>query len=181
MFMTKNVATHEGWSEVDMRFDQLAADDGTPPKLRFAQCIRETMTKKCSELQTNAVYIVGNVALYCFMDSILGFVSFAFLHFGYHMKDQKRLILMIYDDDGDDDDDWEKFDFTLKDRVKFDIILKEALEWPDNNQNADVEDFDDKFNEVVKALWNPNNIKQVYEKSGANSAAADSLDEEPNY
>ncbi|KAH7522857.1 hypothetical protein ACOSP7_008923 [Xanthoceras sorbifolium] len=38
-FMTKNVGT-EGWSDVvAMRFDQLAAGDGTLPKSRFAQCI----------------------------------------------------------------------------------------------------------------------------------------------
>lgn len=37
-FMTNNVASEE-WSEVEMRFDQLASDDGRLPKSRFAQCI----------------------------------------------------------------------------------------------------------------------------------------------
>ncbi|KAK1584283.1 hypothetical protein Q3G72_031540 [Acer saccharum] len=38
-FINKNFATNEGWSEVDMRFDQLASDDGMLPRSRFAQCI----------------------------------------------------------------------------------------------------------------------------------------------
>lgn len=37
-FMTKNVG-HEGWSEIEKRFHELAADDGTIPKSKFGQCI----------------------------------------------------------------------------------------------------------------------------------------------
>ncbi|KAK3200297.1 hypothetical protein Dsin_023712 [Dipteronia sinensis] len=60
------------------------------------------------------------------------------------------------------------------DKEKIENTLKEALEWLDDNQNADKDDFDDKLKEV-EAVCNPV-IKQVYEKSGS----TDSQDEEPN-
>ena len=54
--------------------------------------------------------------------------------------------------------------------------MKEALEWLNDNQNGEKEDFDDKLKEV-EAVCNPI-IKQVYEKSGGSSAGS-SKDEEP--
>jgi respiratory burst oxidase len=37
-FMTKNVGTDQGWSQVEKRFDELSLD-GKLPKTRFSQCI----------------------------------------------------------------------------------------------------------------------------------------------
>ena len=37
-FMTKNVGTDQGWSQVEKRFDELAVE-GKLPKTRFGQCI----------------------------------------------------------------------------------------------------------------------------------------------
>ncbi|KAF3976580.1 hypothetical protein CMV_000258 [Castanea mollissima] len=62
------------------------------------------------------------------------------------------------------------------DKEKIESALKEALEWLDDNQNAEKEDFDEKLKEVEE-VCNPV-IKQVYEKSGGSSAGAE--DEEPN-
>ncbi|KAK8542375.1 hypothetical protein V6N12_014972 [Hibiscus sabdariffa] len=62
------------------------------------------------------------------------------------------------------------------DKEKIENTLKEALEWLDDNQNGEKEDFDEKLKEV-EAVCNPI-IKQVYEKSGGSSGwSAD--DEEP--
>ena len=63
-----------------------------------------------------------------------------------------------------------------EDKEKIESTLKEALEWLDDNQNAEKEDFGEKLKEV-EAVCNPV-IKQVYEKSGGSSA--ESEDEEPN-
>ena len=62
------------------------------------------------------------------------------------------------------------------DKEKIESALKEALEWLDDNQNAEMEDFDEKLKEVEE-VCNPV-IKQVYEKSGGSSTGAE--DEEPN-
>ena len=62
------------------------------------------------------------------------------------------------------------------DKEKIENTLKEALEWLDDNQNAEKDDFDDKLKEV-EAVCNPV-IKQVYEKSGGSSSSSE--DEEPN-
>ena len=62
------------------------------------------------------------------------------------------------------------------DKEKIESTLKEALEWLDDNPNAEKEDFDEKLKEV-EAVCNPV-IKQVYEKSGGSSAETE--DEEPN-
>ena len=62
------------------------------------------------------------------------------------------------------------------DKEKIESALKEALEWLDDNQNAEKEDFDEKLKEVEE-VCNPV-IKQVYEKSGGSSTGAE--DEEPN-
>lgn len=64
------------------------------------------------------------------------------------------------------------------DKEKIESTLKEALEWLDDNQNAEKDDFDEKLKEV-EAVCNPV-IKQVYDKSGGGSSSADSQDEEPN-
>ncbi|OAY44054.1 luminal-binding protein 5 [Manihot esculenta] len=61
------------------------------------------------------------------------------------------------------------------DKGKIDSTLKEALEWLDDNQNAEKDDYEEKLKEVEE-VCNPV-IKQVYEKSGRSSA--DSEDEEP--
>lgn len=63
-----------------------------------------------------------------------------------------------------------------EDKEKIESTLKEALEWLDDNQNAEKEDFGEKLKEV-EAVCNPV-IKQVYENSGGSSA--ESEDEEPN-
>ncbi|XP_010105626.2 luminal-binding protein 3, partial [Morus notabilis] len=62
------------------------------------------------------------------------------------------------------------------DKEKIERALKEALEWLDDNQNAEKEDYDEKLKEV-EAICNPV-IKQVYDKSGGSSASSD--EEEPN-
>ncbi|KAK8480427.1 hypothetical protein V6N11_057128 [Hibiscus sabdariffa] len=62
------------------------------------------------------------------------------------------------------------------DKEKIENTLKEALEWLDDNQNGEKEDFDEKLKEV-EAVCNPI-IKQVYEKSGGSSGGS-ADDEEP--
>lgn len=64
------------------------------------------------------------------------------------------------------------------DKEKIESTLKEALEWLDDNQNADKDDFDEKLKEV-EAVCNPV-IKQVYEKSGGASSGDSQDEEEPN-
>ncbi|XVF06012.1 hypothetical protein REPUB_Repub06bG0011400 [Reevesia pubescens] len=65
------------------------------------------------------------------------------------------------------------------DKEKIENTLKEALEWLDDNQNGEKEDFDEKLKEV-ETVCNPI-IKQVYEKSGgSNYSAGSEDDEEPN-
>lgn len=54
------------------------------------------------------------------------------------------------------------------DKEKIEAALKEALEWLDDNQNAEKEDFEEKMKEV-EAVCNPV-IKQAYEKSGGKPA-----------
>lgn len=62
------------------------------------------------------------------------------------------------------------------DKEKIENVLKETLEWLDDNQNAEKDDFEEKLKEV-EAVCNPV-IKQVYEKSGGSSSSFD--DEESN-
>ncbi|KAL5580782.1 hypothetical protein UlMin_013224 [Ulmus minor] len=57
------------------------------------------------------------------------------------------------------------------DKEKIESTLKEALEWLDDNQNVEKEDYDKKLKEV-EAICNPV-IKQVYEKSGGSSAGSE--------
>ncbi|PON81708.1 Heat shock protein 70 family [Trema orientale] len=62
------------------------------------------------------------------------------------------------------------------DKEKIESTLKETLEWLDDNQNAEKEDYDEKLKEV-EAVCNPV-IKQVYEKSSGSSSGSE--DEESN-
>lgn len=64
------------------------------------------------------------------------------------------------------------------DKEKIESSLKEALEWLDDNQNAEKDDYDEKLKEV-EAVCNPV-IKQVYDKSGSGSAGSQDDDEEPH-
>ena len=57
------------------------------------------------------------------------------------------------------------------DKEKIESTLKEALEWLDDNQNAEKDDYEEKLKEV-EAVCNPV-IKQVYEKSGGSSSSSD--------
>ena len=67
----------------------------------------------------------------------------------------------------------DKIDSDDKERIE--TALKEALEWLDDNQNAEKDDYGEKLKEVEE-VCDPV-IKQVYEKSGS---SADSEYEEPN-
>jgi heat shock protein 5 len=62
------------------------------------------------------------------------------------------------------------------DKEKIDIALKEALEWLDDNQSAEKEDFEEKLKEV-EAVCNPI-ITEVYQKSGGPGAASDEDEDE---
>lgn len=53
------------------------------------------------------------------------------------------------------------------DKTKIESALKDALEWLDDNQNADKDDYDEKMKEL-EAVCNPV-IKMAYEKSGGSS------------
>ncbi|KAH7516347.1 hypothetical protein FEM48_Zijuj10G0125400 [Ziziphus jujuba var. spinosa] len=68
----------------------------------------------------------------------------------------------------------EKID--LEDKEKMEITLKEALEWLEENQNAEKDDFVEKLKEV-ESVCNPV-IKQAYEKSGGDESSADFEDED---
>ncbi|KAK9161534.1 hypothetical protein Syun_007875 [Stephania yunnanensis] len=62
------------------------------------------------------------------------------------------------------------------DKEKIESALKEALEWLDDNQNAEKDDFEEKLKEV-EAVCNPV-IKGVYEKSGGAAASSGSDDDD---
>lgn len=63
-----------------------------------------------------------------------------------------------------------------EDKEKIEAALKEALDWLDDNQNADKDEYNEKLR-GVEAVCNPV-IKQVYEKSGGASSSSDG-EEEP--
>ncbi|XP_052191954.1 heat shock 70 kDa protein BIP1-like [Diospyros lotus] len=68
-----------------------------------------------------------------------------------------------------------------EDKEKMEGALKEALEWLDDNQSAEKDEFEEKMKEV-EAVCSPV-IKQAYEKAGATSAGSqddDDEEEEPN-
>ncbi|KAJ6359738.1 hypothetical protein OIU77_003862 [Salix suchowensis] len=67
----------------------------------------------------------------------------------------------------------DKIDSDDKERIE--TALKESLEWLDDNQNAEKDDYEEKLKEVEE-VCNPV-IKKVYQKSGS---SADSEYEEPN-
>jgi len=62
------------------------------------------------------------------------------------------------------------------DREKVEAAIKEALEWLDDHQNAEEEDYEEKMKEV-EAVCNPV-IKKAYEHSG--SKPPEQEEEEPN-
>uniref|UniRef100_A0A7N0R7S4 Uncharacterized protein n=1 Tax=Kalanchoe fedtschenkoi TaxID=63787 RepID=A0A7N0R7S4_KALFE len=64
------------------------------------------------------------------------------------------------------------------DKEKMESALKEALEWLDDNQSADKDEFVEKLKEV-EAVCNPV-IKEVYEKSGVSNSSEDLDDEDLN-
>ncbi|XP_062085406.1 luminal-binding protein 3-like [Humulus lupulus] len=57
------------------------------------------------------------------------------------------------------------------DKEKIDSTLKEALEWLDDNQNVEKEDYDEKLKEVEE-VCNPV-IQKVYQRSGGASSSSD--------
>lgn len=63
------------------------------------------------------------------------------------------------------------------DKEKIETALKESLEWLDDNQNADTDEYGEKLREV-ESVCNPV-IKKAYEKSGGASPSSDAEDEEP--
>ncbi|CAA6673343.1 unnamed protein product [Spirodela intermedia] len=69
---------------------------------------------------------------------------------------------------GDKDKLADKLEAGEKEKVE--AALKEALEWLDDNQNAEKEDYDEKLKEV-EAVCNPI-ISAVYQRSGGPPAAA---------
>ncbi|PON81706.1 Heat shock protein 70 family [Trema orientale] len=62
------------------------------------------------------------------------------------------------------------------DKEKIESALKEALEWLDDNQDADKEDYDEQLKEV-EAVCTPI-IKQVYENSGRSDGSSSPDDED---
>ncbi|KAK6915597.1 Heat shock protein 70 family [Dillenia turbinata] len=67
----------------------------------------------------------------------------------------------------------EKIDSEDKERIE--NTLKEAIEWLDDNPNAEKDEYEEKMKEV-EAVCNPV-IKKAYEKSGGSSNAEDDDDE----
>lgn len=65
------------------------------------------------------------------------------------------------------------------DKEKVEAALKEALEWMEENQNADKDDFEEKMKEV-EAVCNPV-IKMAYEKSGGKASASDDSEEDDSH
>ncbi len=75
---------------------------------------------------------------------------------------------------GDKDKLADKIDSDDKETI--DTALKEVLEWSDDNQTAEKEDYDEKLKEV-EAICNPI-ITKVYQKSGGSGAGEESEDDE---
>lgn len=61
------------------------------------------------------------------------------------------------------------------DMERIENALKETLEWLDDNQSAEKDDYEEKLKEV-EALCNPI-IKQLYEKNGGRSSSFDDEEE----
>lgn len=64
------------------------------------------------------------------------------------------------------------------DKEKIDAALKEALEWLDENQSAEKEDYEEKLKEV-ESVCNPI-VTKVYQQSGGSSSEGDSDDDDSN-
>ena len=62
-----------------------------------------------------------------------------------------------------------------EDREKIDSALKDALDWLDDNQSAEKEDFEEKLKEV-EAVCNPI-VSKVYQQSGGPSSGSDDEDD----
>lgn len=63
-----------------------------------------------------------------------------------------------------------------EEKEKIDAALKDALEWLDDNQNAEKEDYDEKLKEV-EAVCNPI-ISAVYQRSGGAPGGSSSDDDD---
>ena len=63
-----------------------------------------------------------------------------------------------------------------EDKEKIDSALKDALDWLDDNQSAEKEDFEEKLKEV-EAVCNPI-VSKVYQQSGGPSSGSDDEDED---
>jgi len=64
------------------------------------------------------------------------------------------------------------------DKEKIDAALKEALEWLDENQSSEKEDYEAKLKEV-ESVCNPI-VTKVYQQSGGSSSEGDSDDDDSN-
>ncbi|XP_073117113.1 luminal-binding protein 3-like [Elaeis guineensis] len=64
------------------------------------------------------------------------------------------------------------------DKEMMESALKEAMEWLDDNQKAEKEDFDEKLKELEQ-VCNPI-IKKVYDKSGGARSPSESDDDDDN-
>ena len=62
-----------------------------------------------------------------------------------------------------------------EDKEKIDSALKDALDWLDDNQSAEKEDFEEKLKEV-EAVCNPI-VSKVYQQSGGPSSGSDDEDD----
>ncbi|KAH7287409.1 hypothetical protein KP509_32G054900 [Ceratopteris richardii] len=62
------------------------------------------------------------------------------------------------------------------DKEKIESALKEALDWLDDNQNAEKEDFEEKLKEV-EAVCNPI-VSKVYQQSGTGPSSSDEDDDD---
>ncbi|KAH9538905.1 hypothetical protein CY35_15G032100 [Sphagnum magellanicum] len=89
----------------------------------------------------------------------------------YNMKNQ---IGNMKNQIGDKDKLADKIDSDDKETI--DTALKEVLEWLDDNQTVEKEDYDEKLKEV-EAICNPI-ITKVYQKSGGSGAGGESEDDE---
>jgi endoplasmic reticulum chaperone BiP len=63
-----------------------------------------------------------------------------------------------------------------EEKEKIEEAVKEALEWLDDNQNAEKEDYEDKLKEV-EAVCNPI-ISAVYQRSGGAAGGAESSEDD---
>ena len=63
----------------------------------------------------------------------------------------------------------------LDEKEKIEMAMKEALEWMDDNQSAEKEDYDEKLKEV-EAVCNPI-ITAVYQRSGGAPGAGSEEDD----